>query len=434
MRPTRRTVQFGTALLLLSLAAPFAPLLFKIWLGAMGVFFLLLVADAWRLWRLPLPVVTRKLDHTLALGTWKPVSLRIENPGRRPVSVIAHDFHPGTIQAKGLPLHMGLAASGWSESAYKIRPVERGSFYFKDCQLLLSSPGRFWFRSLRSGGENEVRVYPNFQAMAKFTFLSTKQRLGQIGIHRRRKRGEGREFHQMREFVQGDPLRQIDWKTTSRMRKLISREYHDERDQQVVFLMDCGQSMRAQDGDLSHFDHALNSVLLMSNVALRHGDAVGMMTFGGVHRWLAARKGLGQLNLMLNTVYDIQPTLHTSDFLSLARQALAHIKKRSLLVLLTNLKDEDHQELGPAMRLLRRKHLVLLASMRERVLDDVTEGAVESFEDALRIAATYDYLKQRRRAYEILKNQGTLCLDVVPDLLHVQMINSYLDIKGRGLL
>ena len=113
-------------------------------------------------------------------------------------------------------------------------------------------------------------------------------------------------------------MRQIDWKATSRIRKLISREYQDQRDQQVFFLIDCGRRMTAKDGELSHFDHALNSVLLLAYVALRQGDAVGLMTFGGAPRYVAARKGAGMVNVVLNALYDLQPGMSSPDYANAA--------------------------------------------------------------------------------------------------------------------
>ena len=102
-----------------------------------------------------------------------------------------------------------------------------------------------------------------------------------VGAHLRRRRGEGTEFQQLREYRLGDSLRQIDWKATQRARKLISRDYQDERNQQVMLLVDTGRRMLARDDGLSHFDHVLNAALLVAYIALRQGDVVGLLAAAG---------------------------------------------------------------------------------------------------------------------------------------------------------
>jgi len=277
-------------------------------------------------------------------------------------------------------------------------------------------------------------VYPNFRHVVRYSLLATENRTSQLGIRRRPRRGEGLEFHQLREYRDGDSMRQIDWKVTARVRKTISREYQDERDQQIVFLLDCGRKMRARDDELSHFDHALNSVLLLAHVALRQGDAVGLLSFSGERRWLAPRKGAHHLNPIMNAVYDLDASTRASDYLGAAQDLLQHVRKRALVVVVTNLRDEDHQELAMATRLLRRSHLVLVASLRERVLADTLAAPVHDLDDALRTASTHRYLESRQRAHDLLRGDGALALDCEPQQLGVALVNGYLDVKSRGLL
>jgi len=279
-----------------------------------------------------------------------------------------------------------------------------------------------------------VKVYPNFAEVTKYTLFATDNRLSQIGIKKHRRRGEGLSFHQLRDYRAGDALRQIDWKATARLQRLISREYQDERDQQVVFLIDCGRRMLAKDDALSHFDHALNAVLLLSYVALRQGDAVGFFAFAGPQRFLPPRKGALTINTVLNNVYDLQPTTHASDYALAASELIKRLKKRSLVVLVTNLRDEDAEELRPAITLLRQRHLVVLASLQEAVLNQVAQQPVQGFDQALLLASTDIYLEQRRQAHQALKNFGVMMLDVEPAQLPVALVNRYLDIKLSGRL
>lgn len=434
MRPSPLTVRVVLGVFLLSILAALGPSFLILWQLVLGLVGSLVLFDALRLLSATVPEISRRVDSALPLGVWRKAYLTLKNPSKRPMNVRVIDHYPHGVAVRKEALDLQVPPGTEAEQYYEIKAVHRGTHVFEAAHVLLHSPFGFWRKRVRTGETTQVRVYPNFQAVARYMMLDVNQRLAQIGIHRRRRRGEGREFHQLREFVEGDSMRQIDWKASSRMRKIISREFRDERDQQVLFLMDCGQSMRAKDGELSHFDHALNAVLLMGSVALRHGDAVGLITFGGERRMLSPRKGTSQLNLILNNVFDIQPSLQTSDFASVAEQVLTHCRKRTLLVLVTNIKDEDDGELAPALRMLRRKHLVLVASMREKVLQEALEQPVTQFDDALQVGAVHTYLKRRRQLNESMRAKGVLSLDVEPDKLPVSMVNSYLDIKAQGLL
>ncbi len=200
-------------------------------------------------------------------------------------------------------------ARGWTEFRYRARPLRRGPASLGACHLREASLMGLWRFQLRAGAPSPVRVFPNFSPVKKYAELAVGHRLSQMGIHRRRRRGEGREFHQLREYREGDSLRQIDWKATARLRRLISKEYQEERDQQVVLLLDCGRRMRGcEPGQeaVSHFDQTLTALLLLSFVALREGDAVGLLTFGSEARWMPPRKGRAALDDLMERLYDLE--------------------------------------------------------------------------------------------------------------------------------
>jgi uncharacterized protein (DUF58 family) len=275
------------------------------------------------------------------------VVLRVLNRARRPVRLEIHDHHPASLEAEGLPRAAALAAGGWTELRYQVRPVARGEARFGRAEARVVSPLALWQARRRAGEEAPVRVYPNFQALARYTLLATDNRLSQIGVLQVRRRGEGTEFHQLREYRQGDPQRAIDWKATARTARLIAREYEEDKDQRVLLVIDCGRRMASKDAELSHFDHTLNAALLLGHVALRQGDAVGMITMGGVQRYLEPRKSVAAVHAMLNRVYDLEPTLAVPDYDLAASEVMRHMRRRALVILLTNLRDEDDETLLP---------------------------------------------------------------------------------------
>jgi uncharacterized protein (DUF58 family) len=376
----------------------------------------------------------RLLPASAPLYVWIEARLHISNRDRMTVSCQAFDHHPAECAIEGLPRGLSIPAGGWAEFNYRLRPTSRGDLHFGPVELRLHSPLTLWQRRVRVGQPSILRVYPNFAALTRYALFATDNRLSQMGILQRRRRGEGLDFDQLREYREGDSQRKIDWKASQRLQKLISREYQDERDQQVVFLIDCGRRMRAKDDDCSHFDHALDATLLLAYVGVRQGDAVGLMTMSGQHRWLAPRKSQAMVNHILNEVYGLQPGLLTSDYYQAAVELSKRLKKRALVVLISNLRDEDDDTLLPALRLLQKRHLVLFASLRERALDETSAAPVDEFEDALTHAAAVEYRLRRDAAFRRLKQGNVVCLDVPPQRLALALVNQYLDVKRSGQL
>jgi uncharacterized protein (DUF58 family) len=238
----------------------------------------------------------------------------------------------------------------------------------------------------------------------------------------------------MREYRIGDSLRQIDWKATSRARKLISREYQDEKNQQLLLMIDTGRRMMASEDGLSHFDHVLNAALVVSYLALRQGDGVGLFASGGDSRWVAPQRGMGAIDGLLRASYDLQARPVATDYLAAATELSLRQRRRSLVMLVTNVRDEDIEDLLAAVRLLQRQHLVCVASLRERELDEALGKEVETLQDATQAGAIARYLQQRSDAHDALRSHRVMVLDVTADALPGALVERYLAVKRDGLL
>jgi len=404
------------------------------WLVLAAAFAVLCATDLVMAWRLPALLVARQVPASLALGVPVDVRLRVRNTSGRAISADVYDHYPPSFECQGMPRRLSLKPREWTELAYEARPLARGEASFAAAELRIFSPFGLWQITRRAGEAMAARVYPNFRALARYTLLATDNRLSQIGVLQVRRRGEGMEFHQLREYRQGDPPRAIDWKATARTARLISREYEEEKDQRVLLVIDCGRRMASKDGELSHFDHTLNAALLLAHVALRQGDAVGMLTMGGIARYCEPRKSIGAVHAMLNRAYDIEPTLAVPDYQQAARDVMAAQRRRALVILLTNLRDEDDDSLLPALKLLRTRHLVVLASLREAVLSRALTARVDSFDRAVTHAAAADYLAARERAFRKIETAGAITLDVEPERLPIALVNRYLGLKREGRL
>lgn len=439
MSPGRGLLQALAAWLLLGALASAWPPARAAWLGAGALLLAATLAAAWTLRGAPPVTLRRSVAASLPLAEWSEVRLRLddarpEGSAETALELELFDCPPESAELHGLPARVTVPAGGRAELSYGLRPRRRGDQAFAGLELRRRSFGDLLRRRDRLPLPASVRVLPNFRPVLSQDLAGLEDRLAALGLHLQRQRGEGLEFQELREYRPGDPLRLIDWKATARRGELIARQHEAERDQQVLLLLDCGRRMHARDGELSHFDHVLNAALVLGWTALRQGDAVGLLTFSGRERWLAPGKGPGAMSRLLHQLHDLDPSLEAPDYEAGALAVLQRQRRRALVVVLTNLRDEESEELVPALRRLAGRHLVLLASTREAVLRELTEQEPAGFEAALEIAAAHSFLDARRAAHGRLAGTGILTVDEEPERLPAALVARYLDVKRAGRL
>jgi len=429
VRPTGYSLWLITGLIAIALVWPDL----EVWLYLIGATAAFYLVDALLAYGQSAVNVTRTVPLNLSVNREAKVTIDVHNPQRRKLRLFVQDELPQFTNAPASKRHIELAPMNHAAMNYGLRPVRRGDGQFGAVSLLIESPFRLWELRRRKPIKNEIRVYPDFAAISQYLELNSDQRSRRLGLKVKPRRGEGMEFHELKEYHPNDGIRAIDWKATARRRTLISRQYTVERDQRVVFLLDSGARMRAKDGTLSHFDHALNAMLLLSHVALRQGDTVAAKIFGPTKLWLSELRGVGAMTHLLNTVYATHTGPQTADFVSAAQELMQQQRKRSLVVLMTNLREED-RDLIPALQLLRRRHVVMLASLRESVVDDVLAEPAMSFDEALNVAGASRYLGQRNMSQTAFAQDAHLLIDCVPTQLPMALVNSYWQLKSAGTL
>ena len=393
----------------------------------------LVLVDGLALRRKPSLQATRTLDPHLALGVRQRVIIKLDNLSTETLSLWLTDFPPSQLQIEGLPVKLKIEPEAHALVRYWVTPLHRGLAEFGQLCCRLSSPWGYWERNFFYGETQQSRIYPNYKPLFRSSFINSDQLYADLGVQVRQRRGEGTDFHQLRDFRVGDSLRQVDWRATARFQKPISREYQEERDQQVVFLLDCGRRMRAMDGDISHFDHALNALLLSSFVALRQGDSVGLLSFAGQSRWVPPIKGRFQVGHLLDQIYDLHSSLETSDYLEVAQQLLSRQSRRCLVILISSLEPQDRDDLSKAARLMSRHHLVMVASMRQQVLGDVQSADIVSLDDALRYCGVTRHLQDQAAMFSNLRSDNIIVADTPPAYMHSTLINQYLSLKRTGI-
>lgn len=434
MVPSRRLLYCVLGCALAGILVYFYPSFRESWLAGAVALCIFAFVDASLVRQSPSLTVERQLQGVWPVGHWQNVSLKIHNTSLAVLRVNVFDDYPTNWTLEGLPHQSTIAAGGFIQITYRALPNLRGDAEFGLPHIRVDSQFGFWQKTHRIGTCNTVKVFPDFSKLLGHTLAATDRRSATAGVIRKRRRGEGTDFRQLREYREGDSQRSIDWKATARHQKPITREFQEERDQQVVFLLDTGRRMLSKDGDTSHFDHALNAVISLSFIAQKQGDAVGLLAFGGDNRWISPHKGRIGLDRILSGVYDLHASEAAPDYALAANALLTKLRKRAFVVLITNLRDEDDQAMRTACEYISTKHLVMCASLRERSLDTALTAPVERFTDALRYSATLHYLQQRSDAIKRLGIRSTHLIDIAPEQLSMALVNRYLDIKESGQL
>jgi uncharacterized protein (DUF58 family) len=286
------------------------------------------------------------------------------------------------------------------------------------------------------GEAESVKVYPNMRraremelkALGAHSFLAV-QRKAVL-------RGEGREFESMRDYVRGDELRHISWTTTARRGKLTTRQYQIERDQTIIIALDAGRLMTGRIGDETKFDTAIHASLALMSAAARGGDNCGLVVFGRkVRKFLPPQKGVKQIDAVLETLYDLEPELIEPSYARGFQFIAANSKKRSLVVILTDLVDKDSsKELISSLKLLRPRHLPLVVTIGDRDLNATVSEKPQDIKEVFTQSAAEEIIHQRESALRLVESLGGLALDVTTQTLAPRLLESYLRVKERGLL
>ncbi len=406
----------------------------KLWVvGAMALS-LLVLFDGLRRNNIDDIEVARRLPNSFALNRAQSVRFELSNYGDRDLGVSVTDGVPEHFKGAVFPLVQTVASAQKGLFEYTVVPKRRGLAVFDQAYVLITSQYGFWEFIHRLGARTESKVYPDFSAISNSFIFGVEQAMRNMGAHIAKRKGEGMEFNQLREFREGDTLKQVDWKATAKVGSPISREYQEEKDQNVVFLLDCSRRMRAMENNLSYFDYTLNALLMSSYIALDKGDAVGVMTFSGESSWLPPIKGKNSINTVLNHLYALDTSTQSSDYVTAAEELLVKHRKRSLVILLTNVRDEDNTDLHKAVETLRRQHLIMVVALQERLLEAVDQMPVSDLGEAMLYGGTKHFEQKRKKMLSLLKAQGVSVVDATHKNIHIQLVTEYLRLKQFGLI
>ncbi|MDA7859326.1 DUF58 domain-containing protein [Mariniblastus sp.] len=383
---------------------------------------------------------TRTVQRIASQGKRQKVEIEIINHSKTSCVVALKDDLPDSFVAEPSRLDTSIAGRSRLQFIYELTGQKRGRVVLECIHLMVGSPFKLWQGFYRLPNESIVNVYPDMKQIAEYDLLARTNRLNLMGLRRTRKIGQDNEFERLRDYTQDDNYKHIDWRTSARRNKLTVRDFQANQSQRILFMVDCGRMMTGTAGEISLLDHSLNAMLMLSYIALRQGDSVGMLSFSDrIHNFTPAKNGVKHINRLLNASYDQQARYVESRYDDAFLYLRSHCSKRSLVILVTNVIDEiNSHQINQYLTSLTGRHLPLGVFLRDREMF----SAVEEFElsgqpgkkQIYEAAAAVEVLNWRRQVIRDLRHQGALAMDLFPEDLTSELINQYMQIKARHLL
>ena len=379
----------------------------------------------------------REFDRRFAIGDPSEVRLVILNENDRALRLTLKDEYPPAMRlGDKRQAEMYLDAHETAAFSYLLTPVRRGKYEFGRIAVRFKSKlGLVWCQAAL-GEPQTVKVYPNMRRAREIELRALGAR-SFLAIQRRAvRRGEGREFESMRDYVRGDELRHISWTATARRNRLTTRQYQIERDQTVMIALDGGRLMTGRVGDETKFDTAIHASLALMSACARAGDNCGLAVFGRrVKKYLPPKRGAEHMDAVLEALHDMEPELIEPSYARAFQFIASNSKKRAFVVILTDLVDkESSKELINSLKLLRPRHLPLVVTIGDRDLNITVSKAPDDIKDVFTQSAAEEIIHQREQALRQVESLGGLALDVTTQTLGPKLLETYLRVKERGLL
>ena len=401
------------------------------------VLFLLTLLDGLILFGKKKPILAqRRLPKRLDLGEDATIEVAILNIGNQPYRVGAIDQPPDEMQARNLSFFSFARVGKKCRFSYVFCPTKRGTYKWKNIHVFVSSFLGLLERRIIFSSAQEVPVYPSVLQMKNFEFLMFNRQTQQRGIKKLRRLGHNNEFEQIKPYVQGDDIRTINWKATSRTSQLMVNQYQEQRSQSVYAIIDKSRPMEHEFNGLTLLDHAINSVLVFSNIAIRKGDKMGLLTFS--HKMgaqIAPNNGRKQLQLILDLLYAQKTAFKEANYPLLYLNIRKSIPYRSLLMLYTNFETElSMRRALPMLKRISKKHVLVVVLFENTDLDEVLIKKPSTLRSLYVSTLAENVINIKKRIASELKKNGIYTVLTTPDELNVNTINKYLELKSKGVI
>ena len=378
----------------------------------------------------------RVLPEKFSNSDENPVLLQIKNNYAFPVEVAIIDELPVQFQKRDFFRKIKINGKDKNTFQYNVRPVDRGEYIFGRLNCYAATVIGLLRKRYTFNNEQSVKVYPSFIQMKQYDFLAIDNRLSHIGLKKIRRIGHTMEFEQIKEYVVGDDVRTVNWKSTAKNGRLMVNQFQDEKMQPIYSVIDTSRVMKMPFNGLKLVDYAINSALAFSNIALKKNDKVGLVAFSNkLGAYLPAQAKKTYLNTILETLYNVDTKFLDADYGLLQSLVKRQINHRSLLLLYTNFEHISslHRQL-PYLQAIAKKHVLVVIFFENTELKVLSEGEAHSLSEIVDQTIAQQFEFDKKLMVRELQQRGIQTVLTSPEDLTVNTINKYLEIKARGLL
>lgn len=378
----------------------------------------------------------RIAPEKLSNGDENPIGINIKNYYTFPIGVKIIDEIPEQFQIRNFEIKRRIKASSQDDIQYYLRPTSRGEYVFGNLNIYAMSPLRLISRRFTFDKNQMVPTYPSYIQLRKYDLMAFSNNLFQYGVKKIRRIGHTMEFEQIKEYVQGDDIRTLNWKATAKKNALMVNQFQDEKSQSIYMAIDKGRVMKMPFNGLSLLDYAINATLVLSNVILKKQDRAGMFTFSKrVENRVAAERRSSQMHQILESLYNIKTDFFESDYSRLYVDIKKNINHRSLIILYTNFETLDslHRQL-PYLKGIAKSHLLVVVFFQNTELNDIINSKAVTVQEVYDKVIAEKFAFEKRLIVNELKKYGIHSVLTQPENLTLDTINKYLEIKARGIL
>jgi uncharacterized protein (DUF58 family) len=375
--------------------------------------------------------VDRTLSPFLSLGRDNPAGWNLRNASRFTVSFELTEDVPPRCQRDQTSVAGRILPRSRAELRYHLRPTTRGLHEFGDIYIRYRTLLGLLLRQVRLPAHHAVKVYPDVGSLGRYELALRQRRTAELGLRSTRQRGRGWQFESLREYLAGDDFADIAWKATARRGRLITRNYEAERGQNLLLVLDCGRLMTTEFHGLSRLDYAINASLLLTYVAMKQGDTIGLLAFSDrVQAYVPPMRGRGALARMNEALYRLEASPSEPDYDKACRFLALRYRKRSLIIMFTDVLDQQSSALLLAHTArFARHHLPLCVTLRNLELEALADIAPREPADCYSKIVALQLLERRSAALTRMRHTGVDVLDADPHSLTPNLISRYLQLK-----
>ncbi|CAN5330146.1 DUF58 domain-containing protein [soil metagenome] len=426
----------GIVIFILSVGFVWKPL-FYMGQTLLGTFAVMTLVDFLMLHAIRLNFTARRITpNLLSLSDQNNIKIVLETNAPMELYAELIDELPEQLQIRDFRFPLTIEAGEKKTIEYAIRPVKRGVYKFGKVRLFLASILGLVQRRINFPIAQDVAAYPSIIQMKQYELMALAKISTSDGIKRTRRLGHSYEFEQIKNYVQGDDFRSINWKATGRRGDIMVNQYEDERAQQIYCIIDKSRAMRMPFEEMSLLDYAINASLVISNIALLKYDRAGLITFSDkIGTYIKAERKKNQLRLILEALYRQKERPLEANYELLYQASRNMVRNRSLILLFTNFESTYALERAlPVLRRISRFHLLVVVFFENTELIDYMDAPAQNIEEIYSKTIARKQHTEKQQMVQELKRYGIQSILTKPKELSINTVNKYLELKSRGFI